>query len=233
MLAITNPNLDKHMTKTRLIILFSTLMLLLVNCGESSYLEEFTDDSTWEVDEFEGVSSEIADGKLELTVDFPESLFWTTAGKRNFDNGTFEVEVTPLEGSPEAAYGLIFRASPNASDFYFFLVSADGFYSIGGCQQNCAENDFFRIAEAMWIESDQLAQGLNQTQTLRVEANEDSLAYFVDDVEIGRYTHPTLTKGDIGILLQTFDSSATVAYDNLSFTPFEETAAVEENDATE
>ena len=210
------------MLTSRGLILLITFLLLLASCSESDYVEEFTDESAWEVDQYEGVSSAIVDETLQLTVEFPESLFWTTAGRRNFQDGVFEVDVTPLSGSLEAAYGLVFRASPNASDFYYFLVSADGFYSIGGCQNGCADNDFLRIADAMWIESPLLQTGLDVTQSLRVEALGDQLAYFVDGEEIGRFEHPTFEKGDIGILLQTFDSSATVAFDNLKFTASEQ-----------
>lgn len=218
------------MNKLRILFLL-LVALLVVSCGESGYLETFENSRAWSDTEQEGVSGAVVDEQLHLTVDLPESMFYTTMGRRNLEDGVFELDVQALDGSAESAFGLVFRATPNSTDFYYFLVSVDGFYSIGGCQNGCLEGDLIRIADNMWIQSDAIEQGLNQPHSLRVEAIGDSLAYFINGVEIGRFSNTAIPKGDIGILLQTFDSSATVAFDNLRFTPIEETNLATTDDA--
>lgn len=205
------------MTKRVLLLL---LLPLLAACG-GQYRETFDSRLDWNINGNSGVSGGVEDGEMLISVDFPGSMFWTTAGRRNLANGTFEVEAQVREGSSETAYGLIFRAEDNARDFYYFVVSADGYYSIGGCIEECEDNQFIPIAPEMWILTNMITPNANEKHTLRVEANGSDLAYFIDDVEIGRFSDTTLTAGDVGLFVQTFDSGATVAFDNLTFTPSE------------
>ncbi len=194
-------------------------LLLLMGCRGADFVETFEDEDAWPLAAQDGVSADIINEQFQLTVDFPDSLFVTTAGRRNFDDGVFEVEVEPLSGSAESAYGLVLRATPNADDFYFFLISADGYYSIGGCRDSCDNDNFVRLADNMWTRSDLIRVGLNQRHTLRAEAVGDELTFYIDDNLVDSFTNSSFTRGDIGIFLQTFDSPATVAFDNLTFTP--------------
>ena len=214
------------------VILLLSGLLVLAGCGDSAYLETFDNSRAWSLDDQDGVSGGVVDERLQLTVDLPDSLYYTTMGQRNLQDGAFELEVEAVAGSAESAYGLIFRSTPAATDFYYFLISVDGYYSIGGCQNGCKEGDLIRIADDMWIKSDALEPGLNKPHKLRVETNGTELAYFIDGVEIGRFQNTILPKGDIGVLLQTFDSAATIAYDNLQFTPLEEVDSAEPDPAT-
>ena len=201
--------------------IFCLATLVIAGCSDASYLETFESVKAWEVDEYEGVTTDVVDDRLHLTVDFPDSMFFATAGRRNLENGVYELEVEAVEGSAESAYGMIFRATPNATDFYYFLISADGFYSVGGCQNGCKDGDLIRIGDNMWTGTEAISTGLNQKHTLSVTAIGDQLTYAINGVQVGQFNNTSLTKGDIGVLVQTFDSSATIAFDNLSFVPLE------------
>lgn len=207
-------------------------LLILAGCGESTYIETFDNGSDWSLDAQDGVSGGVVDERLQLTIDLPNSLYYTTMGQRNLQDGAFELDVEAVAGSAESAYGLIFRATPNATDFYYFLISVDGYYSIGGCQNGCQDGDLIRIADDMWIQSVAIEPGLNIAHKLRVETNGTELAYFVDGEEVGRFQNTVLPKGDIGVLLQTFDSAATITYDNLQFTPLETGDSAEPDTST-
>lgn len=200
----------------RLILLLG--LLAMAACG-GQYRETFDSRLDWAVNGNNGVSGRVEEGEFLLSVDFPGSMFWTTAGRRNLANGVYEVEGQVISGSSETAYGLVFRAEDSARNFYYFLVSSDGYYSIGGCMEECVDNQFIPIAPEMWILTDTITPNANDRHTLRVEADGSVLAYFIDGVEIGRFTDTTLAAGDIGLFVQTFDSGATVAFDNLTFTP--------------
>ncbi len=193
-------------------------LLLLMGCRGVDYIETFENEDAWPLAQQDGISAEIINEQLELTVDFPDSLFVTTAGRRNFDDGVIQVEVEPLSGSAESAYGLVFRATPSAEDFYFFLISADGYYSIGGCRDTCDNNNFVRLADNMWTQSDLIRTGLNERHTLRVELTGDNMVFYIDDNLVDSFKNSSFTRGDIGLFVQTFDSPATIAFDNLTFT---------------
>lgn len=217
--------------KLLLFIAVLCLVPLLAACGESGYEETFDNAREWELEDDQGVRGSVVDDTLHLTIDLPESLYYTTMGRRNMEDGVFEVDVTPVAGSAESAYGLVFRATPNATDFYYFLISVDGFYSIGGCQNGCLDGDLIRIADNMWTQSELIQTGLNATHTLRVDAVGEQLTYYINGQQLGQFSNATLPKGDIGILLQTFDSAATVSFDNLRFTPAEDAGLAVEGDA--
>ena len=211
----------RGMVRPIFILLFA---VALTGCGlfSKSYLETFENAGGWGSSDTEGVRLAVADERLELTVDFPGSMFWTTAGRRNLDNGSFAVDVTALDGSAEVAYGLIFRAESDTQSFYYFLLSADGYYSVGGCNAGCADvSDFIIMTDHQWVLAEGSEIGLNVPHSLRVDANANEMVFYLDDREIQRTTDGTLPSGDIGILVQTFDSGATVAFDNLSFEPSE------------
>lgn len=194
-------------------------LLLVIGCRGADYVETFENEDAWPLAQQDGILAEIVNEQLQLTINFPDSQFVTTAGRRNFDDGVYQVEVEPLSGSAESAYGLVIRATPNADDFYFFLISTDGYYSIGGCRDACANDNFVRLADNMWTRSELIRPGLNERHTLRAEAVGDQLSFFIDDMPVDTFTNSSFTRGDIGIFMQTFDSPVTVAFDNLAFTP--------------
>lgn len=198
--------------------LLLVLCLVLMGCRGADYLETFEDADVWPLADQDGISAEIVNEQFQLTVDFPDSMFVTTAGRRNFADGAFQVDVEPLSGSAESAYGLVFRATPNADDFYFFLISADGYYSIGGCRDACDNDNFVRLADNMWTFSELITTGLNERHTLRVETVGEELTFYINDNLVDSFTNSSFTQGDIGLFMQTFDSPATVAFDNLTFT---------------
>lgn len=197
-------------------------LLVLSGCGllRADFEETFDNPSAWAIRNIDYVTTEVVDERLHMTIDFPDSMFWTTAGRRNLADGRFAVTVEPLAGSVEAAYGLVLRASPGGEDFYFFLISADGYYSVGSCREGCTNVDALTaLGDALWTPSPLITTGLNQTHTLAVDAVGDTLIFYINDQEVARRTDDAFTQGDIGIMLQTFDSAAAVAFDDLRFTP--------------
>lgn len=244
----------------RIFFCISLLVLLsvsLLGCSErGNYLESFVEDNVWDVSGHAYVSAVIDPAEdvqhLALTVDFPQTFFWSTAGRNDLLTGSYAVSGTPLSGDDEVAYGLAFYASGDAEQFYYFMVSGDGYYSIGECTGACETTDKLEdtgerasitVEEipsndpdleltTNWIQSGAINTGVGATNILRVdtpdpEIGRTTVSFYINDKRID---HESLADigidvpetGDIGIVMQTFASAATVAFDDLSFTNYTE-----------
>lgn len=158
---------------------------------------------------------------LSINPDLGGDVFWSTAG-RNFSDGIFEVDATPLDGAIDNGYGLLFRVDENNEDFYVFKISSDGYVYIGRCQDGC------RIDEALvdkdWFVSESVLIGFNVTNHLSVKAFGEIMVFYVNGVEVGKANDGLLRNGDIGLLAETFTPGGLrVAFDNFHVQPQEVT----------
>lgn len=196
-------------------------LLLLPSCargGKDSlpFIETFDNAGNWGTGEDAYSVGAVVNGVYDFKVLENDISRWVSAG-RNFGDGVYEVEATPVEGPLDNGYGLIFRANPEAGDFYLFKVSADGYVWIGR-YANGAEAA--TIIGDHWFESPAVLRGLNVTNKLKVQAEAGNMIFYVNDQEVGRVTDNTLTRGDVGILVQTLGGGGVRAlFDNLSVKP--------------
>ena len=182
-----------------------------------AYAENFDEVGTWTVGDDATATGTIQNGVYEMFVEESGGIFWVTGG-RNFANATYQVAATPVEGTIDNGYGMLFRVEGEDSNFYIFKVSSDGFVWIGRCSDSCTEAS--ALVERDWFASDAVLQGLNVTNILRVEANGSDMIFFINDTEVGRTTDETLTEGDIGLVAETFTPGGLrVQFDNFSVTP--------------
>lgn len=206
----------------RLIItvgLFS--LFLLAGCANSTknnlpFIETFDKPGNWGVGEDAYTIGSVTNGVYDFKLLTNDISRWVSAGK-SFSDGIYEIEATPVEGPLDNGYGLIFRANPATGDFYLFKVSADGYVWIGR-YANGAEAA--TIIGDHWFESPAVLRGLNVTNKLKVQAEAGNMIFYVNDQEVGRVTDNTLTRGDVGILVQTLGGGGVRAlFDNLSVKP--------------
>ncbi len=210
----------KLMRQRPFAILLLTL-ILLASCAKSNpsslpFIETFDNAGNWGTGEDAYSIGAVVNGVYDFKVLENDISRWVSAGK-SFSDGIYEVEATPVEGPLDNGYGLIFRANPEAGDFYLFKVSADGYVWIGR-YANGAEAA--TIIGDHWFESPVVLRGLNATNKLKVQAEAGNLIFYVNDQEVGRVTDNTLTKGDVGMLVQTLGGGGVrVLFDNLSVKP--------------
>lgn len=195
------------------------LLLLLVACNalQGPYEETFDDAGKWGIGEDLEASGEVTGGRYEFLVNANLGLFWATAGERMSD-GVYQVEATQLEGPLDNGYGMMFRVDSDNNSFYLFEVSGDGYVWIGLCENSCEEEQ--PLVGNGWVSSDAVNQGLDVTNILRVRAEGGNMIFFVNDQEVGRVTDNTLSRGDIGIMVETLGQGGVlVAFDNFTVTP--------------
>ncbi|HSH01097.1 MAG TPA: hypothetical protein VLL52_01175 [Anaerolineae bacterium] len=209
------------LSRYRLTTIFLLLSLLLAACGANEpYHETFDTQGSWETGNVLGASSRINNGFYEFTVEEPIGIFWATAGTNQGD-GIYELEATQVAGPLDNGYGLLFRSSldPNNGAFYLFKISGDGHAWMGYCSLGCSENETPLVGQG-WVETSAIKQGLNETNILRVTAEGSNFVFAVNGIEVGRVSDPTLTKGDIGLLVQTLgEGGVRIHFDNAKVLP--------------
>jgi len=134
--------------------------------------------------------------------------FWSMPHK-NFSDVRMEVDVGKLGGPDENRIGLLCRFTGN-DNYYFFLISSDGFYGIG----------IFTAGQAVLLgQSEMQASGNIKTglavNHLRADCVGNTLTFYVNGFQLISVQDPRLTSGDIGLLAGTFaQPGVDVIFDN-------------------
>ena len=206
--------------RTKWLWVIATLIILMVSgCGllEKGYSEQFEKDGVWKVDASPNLKVRVENERLLYQLDLPRTMHWSVAGRRNFGDGVFEVDGGVVAGSAEAGYGIVFRADPSAKEFFFFLVSGDGKYAVGACQSACVDDKLIFLPNAKWVDSSAIKTGIDASNHLAVTIQGKELQFSVNGEELLKTKYELPEKGDIGLVVQTFDAGATIAFDNLTF----------------
>jgi len=135
-------------------------------------------------------------GGYRMLVNALNTNFWSTPHK-DFTDVRMEVDAGKLGGPDENRIGLICRFS--GGDYYFFLISSDGFYGIG----------IFKGGQAILLgQSEMQASSYIKTglavNHLRADCTGNTLTFYVNGFQIASAQDSTLKSGDVGLLVGTF-----------------------------
>jgi hypothetical protein len=213
---------EKPIRQLALLVWTFSLVLIISACNSGQddlpYIETFDSPGTWSTGEDAYSVGSVTDGVYDFTVLENDISRWAAAG-RNFSDGIYEVEATVVDGPLDNGFGLLFRASPEAGDFYLFKISADGYVWIGRYADGAEDTT---IINNHWFESFAVQQGRNVTNKLTVRAEAGNMIFFVNGQEVGRVTDNTFSEGDVGLLVQTLSGGGVqVQFDNLSVRPLD------------
>lgn len=146
-------------------------------------------------------------GGYRMLVNAPQANFWSTP-RRSFEDVRLEVDAGKLAGPDENRLGLICRYS--GDDYYFLIVSSDGYYGIGIFIDGRA--DLLGQAAMQYSSRIKTGPALNH---LRADCNGDRLALYANGSLLGEVRDPTLRNGDVGLLAGTFSQPGVdVLFDN-------------------
>jgi len=209
----------------RLIILFSLLIVLSLGCSMTAPATSVPQDQTalsgsvlfqddfalpisgW--DRFkttEGTMDYNASG-YRILVDSLNTNFWSTPHK-NFADVRIEVDAGKLGGPDENRIGLICRYT--GDDYYFFLISSDGFYGIG----------LYKGGQAVLLGQSEMQANSNiktglAVNHLRADCAGDMFTFYVNGFQVASVQDATLKSGDVGLLAGTFaQPGVDVIFDN-------------------
>ncbi len=201
-----------------LIILSLALAILTACSGQTgpSYSETFDNPGDWSSGDDAYTEGKIVDGTYNLLIKGDDISRWASGGE-NFADGVYQVEATQIAGPLDNGYGMLIRADTDSGDFYLFKISGDGYVWVGRYRDQAEEQ---AIIGQHWFQSPAINQGLNQLNTLKVEAESGNMIFYVNEQEVGRVTDNNFPEGDIGLFAQTLGQGGVqVQFDNFSVTP--------------
>jgi hypothetical protein len=133
--------------------------------------------------------------------------FWSTPHK-NFADVRMEVDAGKLGGPDENRIGLLCRFTGN--DYYFFLMSSDGFYGIGIYTGEQA----ILLGQGEMQANSNIKTGL-AVNHLRADCAGNTLTFYINGFQVASAQDAKLKSGDIGLLAGTFTQPGVdIIFDN-------------------
>lgn len=203
-----------------LTLFFFAVLASMMSCTATSYSESFDSIGQWSTSSDVVASGGVDGGAYVLSIAADANAVYATANEQ-FGDGIYRVETRQTAGTLDAGYGLMLHVDDVSNSFYLFEISSDGFVWAGLCQQNCAaEKILIGSNPGGWIPSDSVNTGLGATNILEVEAHGSNYIFAINGREVGRFSDPDYSSGDIGLFAETLgEGGITVTFDNVSVTP--------------
>lgn len=178
--------------------------------GAILFQDDFSDPSSgWEHLSEDNIGIlEYFDGFFRIEVKGDHNLLWTGPGM-NFTDVQLEVDTIKVIGSEDDIYGLVCRAVDD-SNFYFFVISSDGYFGIG----KMINGDQSLIDFPGMLPSEVISQD-KAINHLRADCISDRLVFYVNGKKLISVRDVELSNGDVGLINGTLQSSENVVlFDN-------------------
>ncbi len=151
----------------------------------------------------------IEGGQLHIAVKQPDSLAWSIATGKMFDDFSLDVDAAPLAGPEDNDYGVIVRHVDD-ENFYRFEISGDGYFNV----QKRVKGKW-EILIADWTPSKAIHKGYAANH-LRVVCARSRLTFYVNQVQLVQINDNSFARGQVGLLVGTLaQPGVQVAFDNL------------------
>lgn len=176
--------------------------------GETLFYDDFTNPASgWErFSSAEGTMDYDGSG-YRFLVNALQANFWSTPGK-SFRDVRMEVDVAKLSGPDENRIGLLCRFVEG--NYYFFMVSSDGYYTIG----KYIGGNAIQLGQSEMKYSETIHTGL-AVNHLRADCVGNGLKFYVNGTPVAEADDGDLAEGDIGLLAGTFaQPGVDVIFDN-------------------
>ena len=203
----------------RLIPLFLALLLagcqapvlvsLLVPSGQALLQDDFSNPASgWAHAVSRYGVMDYDNGTYRMLVLAPNYDLWAVTG-RTFGDVRLEVGTTMVDGPADNRFGLVCRFR-DAQDFYFFIVSSDGYYAIG----KVSGGKRSLLGQSMMAYNPVIVPGAGANR-LRFDCVGSSLAGSVNGRLLAAAQDSDFPRGDVGLLVGNFgDVGADIAFDH-------------------
>ncbi len=175
------------------------------------FQDDFSDPSSgWDRVNTEAGVTDYNEGVYRIYVNEPTTDVWANPGL-TFTDVVVEVEATKAGGPDDNDFGVTCR-SVDTTNFYFFLISSDGYYGIGKVvdgEQHLIDMEAMEPSEA-------IRQG-EATNRIHVECVDSRLSLWVNGQRVHEVEDTQFTQGDVGLMAGSFDTPGTdIHFDNFS-----------------
>lgn len=210
--------------KNKSIILFFVLSFLLSSCvlpagnasgptveppvpasGTVLFQDDFSNPfSGWDQVTANGGVMDYDGGVYRIQVTEPNFIYFSTPG-RNFSDVRIEVDSAKIGGPDSNRAGLIcrYQTIDGQPNFYFFIITSDGFYGVGRTSGNLSA----LIGQNELAQSPNVKTGL-AINHLRADCTGNILSFYVNGFLVAQATDPGLTSGDVGLVAGSFTEGA-------------------------
>jgi hypothetical protein len=161
--------------------------------------------------QFSGIShtTDYFNNAYRIIVNDVRTDAWSIPGKENFIDTRIEVDATKNGGPDDNDFGIICRYT-DFNEFYYAIISSDGYYSIMKMTSN---NGVFLGRDSM-LESDRIYRG-NATNHIRFDCVGSTLTLYVNGFVIDQQTDTDYTTGNVGLIGGTLEAIGTdILFDN-------------------
>jgi hypothetical protein len=146
-------------------------------------------------------------GGYRILVNSLQTNFWATPHK-NYADVRIEVDTGKIGGPDENRIGVVCRF--NGSDYYFFMISSDGYYGMGVYKGGLA----VLLGQSEMRSDSNIKQGL-AVNHLRADCIGNTFTFYVNGFQVAQAQDTSLTSGDIGLLAGTFaQPGVDIVFDN-------------------
>jgi hypothetical protein len=146
-------------------------------------------------------------GGYRILVNALQTNFWATP-RQNFADVRIEADAGKLGGPNENRIGLICRFTGN--EYYFFLVTSDGFYGVGVYAGGKAT----LLGQSQMQTSAAIKTGL-AVNHLRADCAGNTLTFYVNGFQVASAQDATLKSGDVGLTAGAFGQPGVdIVFDN-------------------
>lgn len=187
---------------------------VVVVTAEGPYATGFESEQGWLVGESAVSYGRVENGQYVLTISEPETLAWTNQ-QRVFGDGIYEVEATLVHGAEASGFGLLLLGSNDLQSFLYCMITGDGRYDIGYCEDGCEIQE--SLIGGYTIAPIILPDG--QTNYLQVELSEGTLTFSVNGAAVSQVNDLEYSEGLLGLIGESASFGGLEAtFDNLRVT---------------
>ena len=207
--------------------LYVSLMLLasamLALCQACNLLEPpiesgsvlFQDDfsraaSGWDRYSDDTYLTDYEDGGYRIAIFTTATNVWTRP-HLDFGDTLIQVMATKLEGPDDNVFGVLCRYQ-DARNFYFFLMSSDGYCGIGIYH----DGEEILLSDETMLPSEAINQG-EATNHIRADCVGEELSLYINGALVTQATATDWIRGDVGLIAGTYDKPGTdILFENFS-----------------
>jgi hypothetical protein len=188
----------------------TTAGLNLLEPGSIFFQDDFSNTgSGWDRVDTDAYVMDYGDGVYRIRVNEPDIDVWATPGL-SFEDVILEVDATKAGGPDDNSFGLICRENEERAEYYFFVISSDGYYGIGkviGGEQILLNSNVMQPSEVIY-------QGY-ALNSLRAECVGQRLTLFVNGTKLAEVSDNDLSNGEIGVVAGSFkEAGIDIYFDN-------------------
>ena len=175
--------------------------------------DDFSDtNGGWPESATEGGRAYYEAGGYHIEVNNAQLDLWAHPDWNMPNDLSIEVDATKVSGTDDNDYGIICRYNDTdiSSDYYFFIISSDGYAGIALSQGN----DTTILSGERMAQASEIVQG-NAKNHIRADCVGSQLTLYVNGIQVATANDSTLSSGDVGLMAGTFDvPNVNIMFDN-------------------